>query len=147
MKGEMKMAMTKAEILAVLNANPVGWVATVEGNKPHVRAMAMYRIDENGIVFQSWTLKDIYSQIQKNPEIEICFNDLKGGVQVRVSGKVELVKDKALKEEWLSKREKMKPMVEAKGGLDLIAMFRLKKGKAVVWTMAANFDPKSYVEL
>jgi pyridoxamine 5'-phosphate oxidase len=141
------MAMTKAEILAFLKANPIGWVATVEDNKPHVRAMGMYKVDETGLVFQSWTLKDIYKQLQKNSEVEICFNDLKGGVQVRVRGKLELVADKALKEEWLAARERMKPMVEAKGGLDVVAMFRLKKGKAIVWTMAANFDPKSYIEL
>jgi uncharacterized pyridoxamine 5'-phosphate oxidase family protein len=83
----------------------------------------------------------------KNPEVEICFNDLKAGTQVRVSGKVELIQDQALKEEWLVKRPMMKPMVEARGGLDVIAMFRLKKGKATVWTMAANFDPKTYTEL
>jgi pyridoxamine 5'-phosphate oxidase len=139
--------MTKAEILALLKANPIGWLATVEGNKPRVRAMGMYRIDEEGIVFQSWTIKDVGKQLMKNPEVEICFNDLKGGTQVRVSGKVELIQDKALKEEWLAKRPMMKPMVEARGGMDVVAMFHLKKGKATVWTMAANFDPKTYVEL
>jgi pyridoxamine 5'-phosphate oxidase len=140
-------AMTKKEILAVLNANPTGWVATVEGNKPHVRAMGIYKMDEDGIIFQSWTLKDMSKQLQKNPEVEICFNDLKGGVQVRVSGKVELIQDKAVKEEFLSKRERLKPLVEAKGGLDVLVLYRLKHGQATVWTMAANFDPKTYVEL
>jgi pyridoxamine 5'-phosphate oxidase len=138
--------MTKADILAVLKANPTGWVATVEGNKPHVRAISMYKIDEEGIIFQCWTLKDLHKQLQKNPEVEICFNDIKGGIQVRVSGKVEIIQDKAVKEEWLAKRPFMKPAVEARGGLDVIVLYRLK-GKATIWNMAANFDPKTYTEL
>jgi uncharacterized pyridoxamine 5'-phosphate oxidase family protein len=107
----------------------------------------MYKMDENGLIFKSWKIKDIHKQLQKNPEIEFCFNDIKGGTQVRVSGKAELVEDKALKEEWLSKSPFMKPIVESKGGLDVIAMYRLKKGKATVWTMPTNFDPKTYIDL
>jgi pyridoxamine 5'-phosphate oxidase len=139
--------MTKEEILAILKANPRAYVATVEGNKPHVRAIATYKIDENGIIFQTWKIKDIHKQLEKNPEVEMCFTDLKGSVQVRVNGRLELLEDRALKEEWLSKRAMMKPMVDAKGGLDVIAIYRLKKGKATIWTMPSNFDPKTYTEL
>jgi len=45
--------MNKSEILGFLNANPLCHLATVEGNKPHVRGMMLYRADENGLIFHT----------------------------------------------------------------------------------------------
>lgn len=138
--------MTKDEILASINTNLSAHMATVEGDKPHVRGMGIYRVDESGIVIQTWKKKDIHQQLVKNPEIEICFNS-KDGKQIRVSGKVELVEDLALKKEVESKRPFMTPVIERLGGYDAVAIWIMKHGKATVWTMAQNFDPKTYVEL
>ena len=137
--------MTKAEILAAINTNLTSYMATVEGNKPRVRGMGIYRVDENGIIIQTWTTKDIHQQILKNPEVELCFNS-KDGKQIRVSGKVEIVDDMALKQEVVAKRPFMKPVVDQKGW-GVVALYRLKHGKACVWTMNTNFDPKTYIEL
>jgi hypothetical protein len=41
----------------------------------------------------------------------------------------------------------MKPIIESKGGWDVVALWCLKNGKATVWTMDINFDPKTYVQL
>lgn len=120
-------------------------MATVEGNKPHVRGIGIYNADENGIIIQTWKIKDIYQQIIKNPEVELCFNDFKARVQVRVSGKIELIEDLALKQQVVADRPFMKPTVESKG-YDVVAMYRLK-GRATVWTMDTNFAPKTYVDL
>jgi uncharacterized pyridoxamine 5'-phosphate oxidase family protein len=138
--------MTKAEILAAVNANPIAYVATVEGNKPHVRGMQMHKADETGIYFQAWKAKDIHKQIEKNPEVELCFNTKDSG-QIRVSGRFEIVEDLALKKEVEGKRPFMTPIIKEKGGYDAVAIYRLRKGKATIWTMGANFVPKTYVEL
>jgi len=137
--------MTKAEILTAINTNLTAYMATVEGNKPRVRGMGIYRADENGIIIQTWTIKDIHKQILKNPEIELCFNS-KDGKQIRVSGKVEVIDDLALKQEVVAKRPFMKKTVDEKGW-GVVAMYALKHGKACVWTMQTNFEPKTYVEL
>jgi pyridoxamine 5'-phosphate oxidase len=137
--------MTKEEILKLIKANPMSFMATIEGNKPHVRGMGIYDADENGIIIQTWTIKDIHQQVLKNPEIELCFNDLKAGIQVRVSGRAEIINDPEFKKKVVAKRPFMKPTVE-KHGLDVVALYRLK-GKATVWTMATNFDPKTYIDL
>ncbi len=137
--------MTKAEILAAINTNLNGFLATVEGNKPHVRGMGVYRVDENGIIIQTWTLKDIHQQVLKNPEIELCFV-AKDGKQIRVSGRAEIIDDMALKQEVVAKRPFMKPTVDQKGW-GAVALYRLKHGKACIWTMQTNFEPKTYVEL
>jgi pyridoxamine 5'-phosphate oxidase len=137
--------MTRSEILAFINANPMCHVATIENNKPHVRALGMHKADESGIYFQVWKLKDIHNQLVKNPEVELCFNS--PSAQVRISGKMELVEDMALKQECVGKRPFMKPIIESKGGWDIVAMYRMKKGKAFVWTRETNFDPKTYVDI
>jgi len=89
--------MNKAEILAFLNANHTCHLATVEGNKPHVRAIGIYRADENGIIFHTEKAKDLYKQLSKNRNVELCFNNYKDRIQVRVSGTVEPVDDMELK--------------------------------------------------
>jgi pyridoxamine 5'-phosphate oxidase len=137
--------MTKTEILKLIKANPTSFMATVEGNKPHVRGIGIFDADEDGIIIQTWTLKDIHQQILKNPDVELCFNDTKAGIQVRVSGRAEIINDLDFKKRVVDKRPFMKPTVEKKGW-DVVALYRVK-GRATVWTMAANFETKAYVDL
>ena len=138
--------MDKSEILAFLNTNHDCHLATVEGNKPHVRAIGIYRADEDGIIIQTSKVKDLYKQLSANPDVELCFNDSKGSLQVRVSGTVELDEDIELKREILAKRHFLKPLVD-KEGYEVLAIYRLKKGLATVWTFPTNFAPKTYIQL
>ena len=135
--------MTKAEILELIRANRTCFMATVEGNKPHVRGMGIYDADENGIIIQTWTIKDIHKQIVANPEVELCFNDFKAGIQVRISGRAEIIDDLDFKKQVVEKRAFMKPTVEEKGW-DVVALYRVR-GKATVWSRAVNFEPKEYI--
>ncbi len=138
--------MDKTEVLAFLNDNHDCHLATVEGNKPHVRAIGIYRADENGIIIQTSKVKDLYKQLSANPNVELCFNNSKGSMQVRVSGTVELDEDIELKKEILAKRHFLKPLVE-KEGYEVLAIYRLKKGAATVWTFPTNLAPKTYIQL
>jgi len=137
--------MTKEEIIAFMNANRDSYMATVEGNKPHVRGMGIVKADENGIIIQTSTYKDIYKQLSANPNVELCFHNAKQGIQVRVSGAVEPVDDRELKDEIIVQRPFLKSQIE-KNGYEAIVVYRLK-GKATVWTMKTNFDPKTYIQL
>ena len=137
--------MTKTEIFSFLKANPVCHVATVEDGKPHTRGLAMHKADKNGIIFQTWKMKDIHRQLTKNPETELCFNSKEA--QVRISGQMELMEDLELKKEIEEKRPFMTPIIAKHGGYDSVAIYRLKSGKAHIWTMATNLDPKNYIDL
>src|SRR4030042_1627477 len=106
--------MDKKEILAFITKNPTAYMATVEGNKPHVRAMGTYRADEKGIIFSMQTPKDVYKQLVKNPETELCY--FTDGVQVRVNGRMEQVTDVAMKKEITEKSPFYKPGGEKGGG-------------------------------
>ncbi len=140
--------MNKSEILGFLNVNPVFHLATVEGSKPHVRGLLLYRADEHGIVFHTGKMKDLHKQLTVNPHVEMCFNNgnSQNIVQIRVSGSVELVEDIDLKKEIVQKREFLKPWVE-RDGYGSLAVYRIKNGKATIWTMTTNFAPKEYIEL
>ena len=140
--------MTRNEILAFLNSNPIFHMATADGDIPHVRGMLLYRADENGIVFNTGKIKDLYRQLNKNPRVELCFTNgiFENLIQVRIAGNVEALEDLDLKKEIVGKREFLKPWVE-KVGYDQLAVYVLKKGNATVWTMATNTDPKEYIQL
>jgi pyridoxamine 5'-phosphate oxidase len=140
--------MNKTEIFDFLNENPVFHLATVEGTRPRVRGMLMYRADEHGIIFHTGKMKDLHRQLTANPNVEICFNNGKFEdlIQIRISGAVELVEDLELKKEIVQKREFLKPWVE-QAGYEPLAVYRMKKGIAVVWTMKTNLAPKAFVEL
>lgn len=140
--------MTKNEILEFLNSNPIFHIATVDGDTPHVRGMLLYRADENGIVFNTGKIKDLYRQLKKNPKVELCFSNgiFENLIQVRIAGTVEALDDLDLKKEIVAKREFLRPWVE-KVGYDQLAVYALRKGSATVWTMATNTEPKEYIQL
>jgi uncharacterized pyridoxamine 5'-phosphate oxidase family protein len=142
------MTMTRSEIYEFLNANPVFHLATVEGKRPHVRGILLYRADEHGIIFQTGKVKDLHHQLTENPHVEMSFNNGKFEdlIQVRISGTVELVDDPDLKKEIVEKREFLKPLVE-KFGYDPLVVYRMKNGIATIWTMKTNLAQKEYVEL
>jgi len=137
--------MNKAEILAFLNANPDCFFATVEGNKPRVRAIGMVKADEDGIIIETGTFKDVYKQLSANPNVELCFFNAEQGMQVRVSGAVEPLDDRKLKDEIIGMRPFLKQRV-AEGGYEAMGVFRLK-GSAYVWTFETSSEPKKYVQL
>jgi pyridoxamine 5'-phosphate oxidase len=140
--------MNKAEIIAFLNANPVFHLATLDGDKPRVRGMLLYRADEKGILFHTGKMRDLYKQLTVNPHVELSFNNgsAQDLVQVRISGTVELVEDLELKKEIVRNRDFLKPFVE-QAGYDPLAVYLIKSGVASIWRMQANLEPKKYVEL
>jgi pyridoxamine 5'-phosphate oxidase len=138
--------MTAAEILDFVRANPYCALATVEGGEPRVRMVMILRADERGILFNTGVSKDLFKQIEANTAVELCFFDPTSRVQVRIRGRFASQKDAETHALVLEKLPFLKPMVEAQG-TGLLAPYLLKRGRATVWTMATNFDPKRFVEL
>jgi len=136
--------MTKEEIISFMKANPICYLATVEGDRPHVRPMGMYKADERGILIQLSTVKGMYREIVQNPKVELCFNG--SGKMVRVSGVAEFIEDQGLKEEIVKARPFLKPLVDAHGWAT-IKVFRVTNPVATVWTMVTNLEPKDFIKL
>lgn len=140
--------MDKYKILAIINSNPAFFLATIEEGEPRVRGMLLYRADEEGILFHTGGMKDVYRQMLANPAVELCFLDHQNMVQVRVRGTANQIMDQQLKEEIVNSqgREFLKPLVESHG-LDVLAVFRVVGCQALVWTMATNSAPKESVRI
>ena len=140
--------MTQDEIFEFINKNMSCTLATSIDNKPYVRGMWMYRADKNGIIFHTGVMRDLYKQLKTNPNIELCFHnaDPENLMQVRVNGTAIQENDAKLRDEIISERPFLKPIV-AQHGQDSVAVFRVKDMKASVWTMAKNLEPKEYVEI
>jgi pyridoxamine 5'-phosphate oxidase len=136
--------MTQQEILDFINKNQACTLATCEGNKPHVRGVLTYRADNNGILFHTGVTKDVFKQLQNNPKVELCF--INDNIQIRISGTAVLENDLKLKQEIVAKRPFLKPMVD-QNGYESLAVFRVQKLVATVWTMATNLAPKQYIKL
>jgi pyridoxamine 5'-phosphate oxidase len=140
--------MDKKEILEFITKNPTAYVATAEGNKPHVRPLGTYRADENGIIFSMQSDKDVYKQVVNNPETEICY--YADRVVIRVSGQMQPVADLELKKEIAEKRPFLKPGVE-KEGWDYVGVFKVNNAKATVMDMKGPptpaGTPKTWIDL
>lgn len=139
--------MDKKEILEFITKNPIAFLATEEGKKPHVRAMGTYSADENGIIFAMQNDKDVYKQCVSNPETEICYYS--DGLMVRVSGQLLLATDMELKKEVVEKRPFYKPGIE-KNGWDYVGVFKVANARATILDMKGPPSPpgpKTWIEL
>ena len=144
--------MTKEQLFELMNSNLEFHLATVENGEPRVRGMMLYKADETGIVFHTGDFKDVYRQIIANPNVQMCFNDMAKGIQVRVRGRLDEVMDTDLKDEisnhptraFLKKLRNNSPLEEF---YNSIRVFRMKNGIANVWTFDTNFAPKKDIQL
>ena len=138
--------MGKEELFKIMNENPAFHLATMDGDQPRVRGMLLYRADEEGIIFHTADIKDVYGQIKKNPKAELCFNG--PALQVRVSGVLEEIDDDKLKEEIYQHPTRQFLRNWKEQGIDVdLKVFCMKNGTAVTWTMADNFSKKEPIQL
>lgn len=138
--------MTKEELFQIMNENPVFHLATMDGDQPRVRGMLLFRADEEGIIFHTASTKEVYAQILANPKAELCFQGQ--GIQVRVTGILEQVKDEKRKEEIFAHPTRKFLQAWKEQGIDgLLQIFCLKNGTAVTWTMETNFEEKQLIQL
>lgn len=139
--------LTKSEIFKLMNENPVFHLATMDGDQPRIRGMLLFRADERGIIFHTASTKDVFAQIMKNPKVELCFQG--HGTQIRVTGKLECIKDdNNLREEIFNHPTRKFLQAWKDNGIDnLLQIFCLKNGVATEWTMETNFNEKQFIEL
>ena len=128
------------------NENPICFLATSEEDQPRVRALGFWFADESGFYFQTGAMKDLYHQLKKNPNTEVCFfrQGPLAGAMLRVSGKVEFLEDPELKKKVIEERPFLREFGMTVGSPDLI-IFRIPHGKAHFWSMKSNLKPKEII--
>jgi pyridoxamine 5'-phosphate oxidase len=117
------------------------FIATIEGNEPRVRPLALQFADERGFYFQTEPVKSLYKQLRAHRGVELCFYNTEGGGLgrvMRVRGEIEFVDDLELKAKLIEERPFFKALGIEKPDDPLFVLFCVKKGEAFFWTMADN---------
>ena len=129
------------------NENPLAWLATADGDQPHVRGMGMWYADETGFYFQTSTMKDMVRQLEENNKVEFAFfkPEEMVGTMLRVSGEIEFLDDLETKKKVLADRPFLKDFGLTAESPELI-VFRISKGEAHFWDWESNLEPKEIIE-
>ena len=116
------------EVLEFVKKCGVYYLATVDGDKPRVRPFGTFEMFENHLYIQTGKKKDVYKQIEKNPNVELsAFID---GKWIRVSGKLVLDDRIEAKKDMLDKNPQLRGMYNEND--DNTAVLFFESGKAVI---------------
>ena len=98
-------------VCAFLKEAGTYYLATTEGDQPHVRPFGTAAIFEGKLYIQTGKVKDVSKQLAANPKFEICA--FKNGEWVRISGKLVNDDRREAKEDMLEKHPSLKRMYSA----------------------------------
>ncbi len=129
-----------------MKANPASFMATVDGGKPRVRAMHTALVEPVGLTFCTGVNKDVHQQLAANPSVELAYWDPKAGVQVRVRGEMQQLRDLDLKKRIVNEVFTFLKPVAEQFGYDVLSVFRLAKGTSIVWRAAQGMAPMEVAE-
>ena len=129
--------MSKEEVLAFVRENPACFIATMDGDQPRVRGFLTVLFDDGKLYFTTGTMKSVYSQLAKNPKIELCYCSPDFRKTLRIAGTIEIVDDLAKKQQLVNERDYLKPFKDRADDPSFI-LLRLSRGKARFWTIAQN---------
>ncbi|RPJ37533.1 MAG: pyridoxamine 5'-phosphate oxidase [Deltaproteobacteria bacterium] len=125
------------EVVKFLNENPVQYLGTTDkdGN-PKVRPF-QFMIEKGGkLFFCTSNRKNVYAEIQNNPNVEFCVASL-SYAWIRVSGKVVFSNDLDIKAALIEHSPLVKSIYETPGN-PMFEIFYLENAKAVI----ADFSGK-----
>jgi len=133
--------------------NPNGFVATAEGDHPHVRVLTVWRADRTGIYFYLPKFKPVYHQLRANPQVEIAFHqpalpqDLltvpdvgtipNTGTLLRITGRLEFTDDADTRRRLFNLQPWLLKLGDGREN-PMIAIFRIARGTFSFWTFANN---------
>lgn len=128
-------------IVDYLTSVPAWYLATVEGDRPHVRPFSFAMIQEGKIQFCTATTKDVYREMQANPNVELtAWKSGSGWVIMR--GKANL-EDTAAPEVRQAGFEHMVGLGECYDGPDdpALTFFTLDEPQAWICDIDGSWNP------
>lgn len=114
--------LTKAEVF---------YLSTVDGDKPKVRPLGFHLLEDGKIFFGVGTYKDVYKQMEANPNVEIAAWD--GEHFLRYYGVADLTKNEEIAEKALSLMPEIAELYKANGWE--MGIFFLNKATAEIRNM------------
>ena len=101
---EMKEA-NMQEVQAYLKECGAFFIATADGDQPHVRPFGVSEIIDGRLYIMTGKVKDVYKQMAANGKFEICALKKSGSEWMRLSGTLVNDETLAVKEEFLNRNE------------------------------------------
>jgi len=104
------------EVQAFLKECGVFFIATTDGNEPHVRPFGVSEIINDRLYIMTGKVKNVFKEVARNDRFEICAVKPSGSEWMRLSGKLVNDESLAVKEEFLNRNESLKSMYKADDG-------------------------------
>lgn len=133
--------MINGEVLKFVRENPVCFIATIDGDQPRVRGFLTVLFNDGNIYFTTGTMKRVYDQLSRNPNIELCYCSRDFRTMLRIAGKIEFIDDREKKQQLLNERDYLKSF-GGKADDPRFILLRLSHGKARFWTIQQNMREK-----
>ncbi|KYZ75330.1 pyridoxamine 5'-phosphate oxidase [Anaerosporomusa subterranea] len=124
------------DVIDFLNANPLGFLATIEDGNPRVRPWGFMLERDSRLWFCTANNKSVFHQLRKNPSIEFSSMTQKFAF-VRVSGEAKFSKDIEMKRYILENRPMIKEIYKTPDN-PIFEIFYLEHGKAVLSDMSGQ---------
>jgi uncharacterized pyridoxamine 5'-phosphate oxidase family protein len=118
-----------SKITDYLNETKVFFLATVDGNQPKIRPLGAHLEADGKVLFGIGDFKDVYKQMQINPQVEIvaCKQD---GHWLRYTGKAVFETDYKYAEAILNAAPQLRAIYNEETG-NKMAVFHLENATAV----------------
>jgi uncharacterized pyridoxamine 5'-phosphate oxidase family protein len=123
------------EVQAYLKECGAFFIATTDGNQPHVRPFGVSEIINGRLYIMTGKVKDVYKQMDKNGKFEICALKPSGSEWIRVTGTLVNDDDLEVKKEFLERNPGLKSMYKADD--DNMAVLYITDGTARFCSFAA----------
>lgn len=127
-----------SEVLAFLKNAGVYYIATADGDQPHVRPFSGIAEFEGKLYFPTNNQKKVYRQLMADPKFEICA--MYEGKWIRIEGTAELDERREARVSLMEQLPDLANMYNVDDGL--MVAFRIKKGHAKVEAFGA--EPVEY---
>lgn len=125
------------EVVEYLKSCGTFYLATNEGNQPHVRPFGAVCEFEGKLYIVTNNQKKVYQQMLKNPKVEIC--GMYKGTWMRLEGEVQLDDCREARVAMMeANRAALQSMYTVDDGL--MVVFSFTKGTATIYSFTA--DPK-----
>ena len=123
------------EVLEFLKKAGVFYLATSDGNQPHVRPLGFVMEHEGKLAFCTSNEKSMYRQMAANPNVEICCINAEY-VTLRITGTVAFATSEETQRKVLEAMPSLSRLYTVGDGK--FEIFLLQKGQAVIAVMGGD---------
>ncbi len=118
-----------------LKANPVFHLATVDGNKARVRPFGFSMIRNKALYFCTNKTKDVYTQLVKNPDIEISGMGA-DGTWLRIRGKIAFDESRDAKVQAFAEAPNLLKLYTKGADDEIFVTFYFTEAQATLYSFA-----------